>query len=297
MPDVKWVATSLVSLVVAVMVIALVAVPVIEDMNENIVNYDGSNPGYSNRFADMTGTDIDYRWASGAATLNGKSVPLGVPSIVSDKIIVRTSATGFYVYDITGEDMRIVVGQTLQVTISASGDWSITIGATEWASGTGITKVLAISSTGTIGQYATAPIKAAEGQKIYLANWAASGGDGPIRFIEVTDGTAGSNWWTPFTFTNYVPGDGTADLIEGASVTYTISYALNAEQEVGTYSGVTSTWGDSSSSNNIEYFAPINYDGATVVEEGGINTTLMGIIPLMLFIVAIMVAVRIMKGA
>lgn len=295
MADVRWIATSLVSLVVAIMVIALVAVPIIDDMGGEIGRYGGDNPGYNNKFADMSGQAVDFRWSGGISTLNGTGVPNGVPAIVSDKVIVRTSTNSFYIYDLEDMKMKIVRGAALQLTITAAGAWTATIDDVTWGSGSGVTKVLAISNNGSIGQYLSGPIKASEGQKIYLAHWDATGGNGPIRFVEATDGTAGTGWFD-FTFTNYDSSAGTADLTDGSEVAYSITYQLDAEQGIGTYSGVTSTWGESSTSTDIQYFAPINYDGS-VIEGGGINGTLLGIIPLLLFITAIMVAVRIMKGA
>ena len=296
MPDIKWVATSLVSLVVAIMVIALVAVPVVEDMEGEITKYGGDNPGYANRYADMHGQAIDFTWNGGVSTLNGKTIPNGVPAIVSDKILVRTSSNGYYIYDLDGEKMQIVRGTALHLTISAAGAWTATVGDSTWGSGTGVSKLLVISERGAIGQYDSAPVKASDGQTIYLAHWEASGGNGPIRFVECTDGTVGAQWFTQITFNNYDSSTGTATLVEGPETTYTVNYSLNSEQGIGTYSGVTSAFNDTTSTE-IQYFAPINFEGATVSGDGGINAALIGIIPLLLFIVAIMIAVRIMRDA
>lgn len=296
MPDIKWVATSLVSLVVAIMVIALVAVPVVEDMGGEITRYGGDNPGYANRYTDMHGQAIDFTWNGGVSTLNGNTIPNGVPAIVSDKILLRTSANSFYIYDFVGEKMQILRNTTLHLTITAAGAWTATVGDSTWGSGTGVSKLLVISEKGAIGQYNSAPVKASDGQTIYLAHWDATGGNGPIRFIECTDGTVGTQWFTQFTFTGYDSATGEATLIEGYETTYTVNYSLNSEQGVGTYSGVTSAFNDTTSTD-IQYFAPINFDGATVSGDGGINAALIGIIPLLLFIVAIMIAVRIMRDA
>lgn len=296
MADIKWVATALTSLVVAVIVIALVAVPVVEDIQGGIRG--GSNASPIHRFADYTGEEVELTWHNGASQLGdgtvvpSTSIPVNAetlsPNFISDKVLFRGGTSGYYLYLIDEDVMYRVVSKTPTVVIdvAANGNYTVTVNNNQLATGT-LTNVLIASPTGEIGQYST-PIKAAVDQAVYLANWHED--YGPYYLKKAINGSVSSTMIDPFNL-------GTASgvqypIVQADPITQTIEYAVS--EGFGQYSGVETTYGVDSTTDHCFIYAPIVY-GEEGSEQSGINSTLIGIIPMLLFIVAVMVAVRIIR--
>ena len=307
MPDVKWVATSLVSLVVAIIVIATVAVPVIEQQSAG-PQITGQNADYTGRFTDMSGERFTFVVnANGTAyytkSLDGTGTqyesPVSTPNlIIGNSIVIRATSVGYYLYNLTDNTLTMttaslhVYGTTVTYN-GSTGAWTLESGEIT-ASGTADFALVA-TTDGPIGSY-SGPVKTTLGQKI----WAGAYDQtqlGPIRMAEFTDGQQTGEAFPAFRWTSYDSTAGTATLVAATDIVYNVTYSVDGEtQQIGDYEGITAT-GNSATRTNILY-APITYY-STASEDGveGTNAVLLSIIPVMLFIVTVMMAVRVLQQA
>lgn len=318
MPDVKWIATSLVSLVVAIIVIATVAVPVIEEQGAG-VTISGKNTGYTARYTDMSSHDFTYTieadgTASYTLTSDGTGTKYTSPTaspgiIVGDDIIIRSGSTGYFLYYMPLDILLIATSlnntaSTIIYYTSSNHEWMIetelSLGGksatkTNYYSGTA-DFVLLSTTDGPIGQFENKAINVTLGSTVYAGAYSVSE-SGPIRMAKFTDGTKTGDVFSPFTWTNYDQSAGFADLV-AAEVSYSVSYEVTGEtQQIGKYTGLTTTYG-STTSTSYAFYAPIDYTSTSAGEDsGGTNSVLLGIVPVMLFIVAVMMAVRVLQQA
>lgn len=318
MPDVKWIATSLVSLVVAIIVIATVAVPVIEDQAGG-ATVSGKNTGYSARYTDMTGQPFTFiinpdgsayyhlgRYNDGGTQYTS---PAASPNlVVGESIIIRSGGSGYFFYALDMNEVYVVTSSVINAPavveyLGGSGnEWIAWIGndgqeaifASEGGAGTG-NKILLSTTDGPIGLFENKAVNVTLGNAVYAGAYSVSE-YGPIRMAEFTDGTKTNDVFSPFTWTNYNQSAGTATIV-AAEVSYSVSYEVTGEtQQIGKYTGLTATYG-SSTSTYCAIYAPIDYTSTSSGEDSGTNGVLLGIVPVMLFIVAVMMAVRVLQQA
>lgn len=292
--DLKAVTTGLVALIVAVMVIALVAVPVVEDATVG-ASYTGQNTGYDMRYTDASGKAVTWSWSNGSATvtIDGQtgSSPLGI-GVISDKVILRPSATGLYWYDLTDSTFATVHGtaNSATLTVAASGAYTLSVvdGETTTKTGT-ISKILVSTENGPIGHFSSG-VRATLGSTVYVGSFTNTATLGPVRMQEFRDGIEGAAWFSPWVLSG-------ESIVAGPAVSYDMTYSAQGEgQQVGVYSALTTTSGDVTTSQ-MSVYAPIDYKSTAVEGSGGINQTLLAVIPLLLFIVAVMIAVRLLRDA
>lgn len=295
--DVKYLTGGLVALIVTVIIVATVAVPIINDASQG-TSYQGSNAGADVRYTDVTGKEIVWTKTGGTATvtIDGVTVPSPIAgtgiSVISDKIILRASSTGGNWYDITSSKYASVHGAavTMTLTVTAAGAYEFTTTEDTPTTKTGtLTKILVSTADGEIGHF-VGGAKTTLGKTVYAGNFGSMDTKGPVRFQEFTNGVEGSAWFTPWNTSS-------GDIVAADPVTYDMEYSTVGEgQQVGMYSGCTTTSG-SVTSTVLDIYAPIDYKSTAVEGSGGINQTLLAVVPLLLFIVAIMVAVRLIKDA
>lgn len=290
--DIKTVTTGLVALIVTLLVVSLVAVPIVEDAS-NGTSYQGSNSGAGLLYTDMTGQAIDYQWTGGSATVNGASSPNGV-SVVSDKIILRTSSTGWYWYDLTSSSYAVVHGASSIAKLSVTAAGAYTLKATEdgtettVATGT-VSKIFVSTTTGDWGYY-TSGVTATLGSTVYAVNFGSTESQGPVRMTEFVNGNQGNDVFSPWILSS-------GSIVAGSAVTYDVTYSTTGEgQQVGHYTGQTVTSGSVTTSDQ-QWIAPVDFESTAVQGAGGINASLLAVIPLLLFVVAVMMAVRLIKDA
>ena len=289
MMDIKTITTGLVTLVVAVIVIALVAVPVIEDQAAG--KYVGNNTNPTDRYADFTGQEISWTWKAGHGSVTAgtstTSTPNATPTIISDTLVVRTtSGPQYYIYDIGGGTLTSHQGSSYQLdlTVSAAGAWEIKVNDVTYATGT-LTKLWISQASGSIGSYSS-PIHATVGSTVYIANFTDLANNGPARFASFVNGEKTGDLFTPWVVSS-------SSIVAGPEVTYSVDYEAEGDaQKIGSYEGVSTTFSDTTITT-YNFYAPVQYESTG--EAGGTNYILMSIIPMLLFIVAIMVAVRMIR--
>lgn len=290
MGNIKTVATGLVALIVTVLVVALVAVPVVEDATTG-TGYSGVNSGADARFTEMTGKAVVWTWnGNGSVSVDGGAAapsPNAVPAVISDKIIIRTSSTGLYWYDLTSNTFATVHGTTnaATLTVTAAGAYTFAIGDVT-KTGT-LTKLLISTQDGKIGHF-TNMIRSTFGEAVYLGNFTAA--NGPVRFASFVDGVQSSDLFSPWVLSGN-------SIVSAGTVSYTVDYSTQGEgQQVGVYSGSTATY-DGGSYSGMDWYAAIDYTSTAVDNGGGLNGSLLAIIPLLLFVVAVMAAIRLIRDA
>lgn len=287
--DIRTVTTGLVALIVTIMVVALVAVPIVEDATQG-TGYSGSNSGADVRYTEMTGKAVTWTWnGAGSVTVDGSTAvsPNAAPAVISDKIILRTSSTGMYWYDLTSSTYATVHGTSdaATLTVTAAGAYTFTVGETT-KTGT-LTRLLVSTQDGDIGHY-TSQVRSTFGDTVYIGNFTAS--NGPVRFASFVDGIQGADLFAPWQLSG-------GSIVAAGSVTYTVDYETQGEgQQVGLYKGSTAAY-EGGSYSGMDWYAPVDYESTAVENAGGINGTLLAIIPLLLFVVAVMMAVRLIRDA
>lgn len=287
--DIRTVTTGLVALVVAIMIVALVAVPIVEDATQG-TSFSGTNSGADARYSDLTGKAVTWTWnGTGSVTVDGNTAvsPNAIPAVISDKIIVRTSSTGMYWYDLTSSTYATVHGttDTATLTVTAAGAYTFTIDDVT-KTGT-VTKLLVSTQDGKIGHF-TGQIHSTFGSAVYIGNFTAA--NGPVRFASFVDGVQGADLFAPWVLSE-------GSIVSAGTVSYNVTYSTQGEgQQIGTYSASSVTY-DGGSYSGMSWYAPLDYKSTAVANEGGINGTLLAIIPLLLFVVAVMMAVRLIRDA
>lgn len=293
------VATSLVTLVVAVMVIALVAVPVIEDAAKG-TPYVGQNSGY----------DVAYEYVESSPTFtitnnNGTiSVTYGDktetvttdpywPVVLSNDITVRIRSDGITTYDLANSRFSALNSlATSWSMVVTSGSYTITTGSSTTYTGTIEGPCFFQWNHGKFGGFDGQP-KIGLSDKYYLAHFFGSA-DGPFRMYEATAGTLGS------AFIEMWIASGST-IVSGYTVTADIDWnVIGGNQAVGVVDGVNWTWnngGTPGTSSAYQTIASIEYESTPTGTGDDTNSILLSIIPVMLIIVAIMIAVRLVRDA
>lgn len=295
MADIRYVTGGIAALIIAVIIIATVAVPIIEDQASG-ASYRGQNSGYDVRYTDVTGKAIEWTKTGGTATVTIDGVTVESPiagtgiSVISDGIILRASSTGGNWYDITSSKYASVHGAsvTMTLTVTAAGAYTFTTTEDTPTTKTGtLTKILVSTADGPIGHF-VGGAKATLGDTVYAGNFGSMDTKGPVRFQPFVNGVQGEPWFTPWNTSS-------GDIVTADPVTYDMDYSSVGEgQQVGMYSGCTTTSG-SVTSTVLDIYAPIDYHSTAVEGSGGINQTLIAVVPLLLFVVAVMVAVRLIR--
>lgn len=301
---IETVALSLVTLVVTVIVIALVAVPVIEDSATGSP-YQGDNPGgVTAYYFDESLNFTIVRSGNNITTTIGGQTETYVQSgnvwpLVADNVFVRFNNNGTSIWENNTYHVSTVANGGDVTITCANGHLTIT-NSSQTLTDTTISFAMVKSDRGTWARYAidnaTDSFKATLGQVVYFGNLPNDTyGRGPARLYSVIDGG------TPVQIT--APYLTTAGNITNVAVTQTVDYqAVGGSQTVGDYGPVSVTWSDDDGTHTVTagyYWMPIHYESTQTSSGGatGMNSVLLGIIPVLLFIVCIMIAVRTLKEA
>lgn len=292
------IATSLVTLVVAVMVIALVAVPVIEDAAKG-TPYEGQNSGYDARYLFQETPDFVFSYVSGVPTVqvDGVTETLtitndDVPQVVSDKIVIRLRSNGITYYKLETNESFVVNNTTTPIVLTVTdGSYSLTRSGTVTATGTMDNGCFVQSSKGQYGVFAGDP-KITLDEPYYVASFFNVSTYGPFRVYEATGSTLGAAYVDAFTVSSNT-------VVGGFTVTAEIDYQeTGGNQLVGVVGGVDWSWTDGENSGTTDHryiIAPITFESTPTGTGDDTNSVLLGIIPVMLIIVAVMVAVRLIR--
>ena len=297
------VATSLVTLVVAVIVIALIAVPVVEDASKG-TPYSSENTGYDARYTLLSNPTFSLSVQGGVATMtidgNAEVIPLNAqaPIVMSDGLAVRVSSGGVTYYDLTNDTWSSLTNpDTAWLLEVTAGSWTITRGSSTAATGT-MTDCFVRTSSGTLGLFMDGSPKITLGQTYYIGGFFNGTTAGPFRLYSAVDGMVSTAKVGPF---NWATVDGQHVITENWTVTSKITYdEIGGNQAVGYVEGITWTWTNgttSGSETTTVIIADIEYTSTPLGTGGDTNSVLLSIIPIMLIIVAIMVAVRIIRDA
>ena len=294
---IEAIAGGIVALIIAFVVGALVAIPVIDDSIRG-TPYEGENLVYDYKvlYLDENPT---FTWhdagTSVTVTYGGETDTFAYSSaayiVATDKVQIRhgmnnaktiwdlDNSTSASMY---GEVILEVVNGAYTLTRTVNSEEVVTTGTIQWA--------LVPSNLGTWAHFATPSVKATLEQPVFFGNWYHPNVDGPNRLISVTDGADIESLIDPYN----------ANTSAGPTVEYQITYEESAtgNEAVGQYSKVVSTWtpaGSSTpiSSENIDTYAPLHYEStSTGGVATGTDSVLLSIIPVLLILVAIMIAVR-----
>lgn len=298
--DISKVVMGLVSLLIAIIFIALVAVPVIED-SQNGVSFDGENT-----------TSVHYEKVSGKAwsvSRTGDTITTTIGSetwsytkastewtITSDKFMLRFNNNGTSIWDFADNAYYNSINpSTNAVTVSCTAAGVMT------ATNTAETLNVSISGVGfSIIKWekgtwmrSSTPVKVTPGQEIYIGNFPLdTETTGPIRLYSVTNGQDPTALITP------VYQNGSA-LVSMPVTSLKVDYEeIGTGQVVGYYSKVTTGYtyeGTAKTTTSNYYWCPIAFESAATT-EADTNALLLSVIPVLLIIVTIMIAVR-MIGA
>ena len=304
--DISKIALGLVSLVIAVVVIALVAVPIIEDSTTG-TPYSGENNVES--YAKYIGIDETPTWSATisattlTAVVGGETYTYTYSGnqdiLFCDGFIVRTLADSkIFMWDFPSGAVHTFVVSDHNATVAmTAGSWTFTgYGINDVEStytGTGATMSMIRSNDGGwILKYGQDPgAKATLGQTVYAGNVRYNNNAtnyGPYRLDAFTDGEKTATILTPWTMSG--------NQIVAATATTTADYEqVGDPQAVGAYYGFDWTSGGSSG-DYADFFVPIAFK-STGTAEGSTNTVLLMLIPVLLLMVAIMVAVRLVREA
>lgn len=296
------VATSLVTLVVAVMVIALIAVPVVEDASRG-TPYTSENNSYDARYALLTNPTFTLTIVNGVTTVviddRSETIPVNadVPVVMCSDFVFRVRSTGTTYYNLDNNTWSSVSDSSVALTVEATaGAWTMTRGDTEIGSGT-IDNCFVRSSTGDYGVFTGSP-KITLHDTYYIGSFFNISGNGPFRLYSAQDSTVKTMIVEPF---GAATVDGQHVVNNGYTVTSKINYSqIGGNQAVGMVDSVNWTWTDGSASGsgtNTYIISAIEYTSTPLGTGDDTNSILLSIIPIMLIIVAIMVAVRIIRDA
>ena len=281
------------------MVIALVAVPVIEDAAKG-TPYTGENTGYDFRYAYQEDPSFTFTWADNVTTvtIGGVSQQITIttaqdyPVILSDSLVVRVRTSGLTYYDLVNDEYHTTNNTSNSTTVTVvNGAFTLTQGSTT-LTGT-MDSAFVLSSKGNYGAFTGDP-KITLDSSYYLASFFNTSENGPFRVYHATGSTLGSA---------YIDAFGAADnvITGGYTVTATIDYQqVGGNQAVGTVGDVSWTWNNGGASGNSDYryvLAPIEFTSTPQGTGDDTNSILLSIIPVMLIIVAIMIAVRLVRDA
>lgn len=292
--EVNKVATALVAIVITIVVIGTVAVPIVDEAVSG-TSYKGTNTNYESRYTllDSSPTFTLERASSGTITLtqggSTRTVDMsGNPAvIVSDAVAMRITSTAIVIWDF--DNGTYDVNRSMSTAISlvvSSGSYTLTIGE-DSTTGT-MSFALLKDPTGTWGVFSNQGFKTTIGQSYYIGNIYGIDRFGPTRLIQATGSQVGESIIDPVTASG-------SSAVSAGTVTYSIDYSESeGGQKVGQVSGITSSWG-SSSVSEFHAWAPLEFK-STATGDTGTDGLLLSIIPVLLIIVAIMMAVRVLRG-
>jgi len=288
--------TALVSLVVAVIVIALVAVPVIDDASRG-TPYTGQNTGADVKYDYMDNPNFTFSWASNVTTvtIGGVSETLSIttsqdyPVIISDSLVVRVRTSGLTYYDLVNDEFHTTNNTSNTTTVSVvDGAFTLTQGSTT-LTGT-MSDAFVVSAKGDYGAFTGDP-KLTLNQPYYVASFFNTDTNGPFRVYHASGDTLGAPYIDAFSAADNV-------ITGGYTVTADIDYqTVGGNQAVGSVGDVDWTWTNGTDSGTSDYryiLAPIEYT-STPGTNDDTNSILLSIIPILLIITAIMIAVRLLR--
>lgn len=290
---VQAIAVGLVGLVIAVIFVGLVAVPVVDEATHG-TPFEGTNSNYEERFTYVESEDATLTWgrSGGSVSLTYKGVTSTIPSestdvqIATDKFAIRSTATGALLWQYGTSTYTNTADADLVISLTITGgsysltyDGTTTTGTVAWA--------LFKDPNGDYGRFSSG-FKATVGQPVIMGHLYGSG-NGAYNLVTVTNGVVGDYLLEPYIFS------GTS--IAAATVSYEVDYTVVGEgQTVGSYTGMTMSY-DGTDYDTMRFYAPIDFESTASDSDGGINNTLLGIIPMLLIVVAIMIAVRLVRDA
>lgn len=300
--EVNKVATALVAIVITIVVIGTVAVPIVDEAVTG-TSYKGTNTNYESRYTllDSSPTFTLERASNGTITLtqggSTRTVNMdGNPAvIVSDALAMRVTSTAIVYWQfLDGRNFETIRDMSTSFTLTVtSGSYTLDLINTEypdgveWAAGT-MNFAMLKDPSGAWGVFTNQGFKITVGQGYYIGSIYGSERFGPTRLIEATGNQVGESIIIP------VSSSGNA-VINAPNVTYDINYIeSDGSQKVGLISGITSTWG-SNSVTEFHAWAPLDFK-STATGDAGTDGLLLSIIPVLLIIVAIMMAVRVLRG-
>lgn len=292
--EVNKVATALVAIVITIVVIGTVAVPIVDEAVTG-TSYKGTNTNYESRYTllDSSPTFTLERASGGTITLTqgGSTRTVGMDGnpavIVSDAVAMRITSTAIVIWDFSNGtyDVNRSMSTAISLVVS-SGSYTLTIGE-DSTTGT-MSFALLKDPNGTWGVFSNQGFKVTIGQSYYIGNIYGVERFGPARLIQATGSQVGESIINPVTASG-------SSAVSAGTVTYTIDYSESeGGQKVGQVSGITSSWG-SSSVTEFHAWAPLEFK-STATGDTGTDGLLLSIIPVLLIIVAIMMAVRVLRG-
>lgn len=292
--EVNKVATALVAIVITIVVIGTVAVPIVDEAVSG-TSYKGTNTNYESRYTllDSSPTFTLERASGGTITLTqgGSSRTVGMDGnpavIVSDAVAMRITSTAIVIWDFSSGTYDVNRSMSTAITLTvSSGSYTLTIGE-DTTSGS-MSFALLKDPNGTWGVFTNQGFKVSLGQSYYIGNVYGAERFGPARLIQATGDQVGESIIAPSTSSG-------GSIVSAGTVTYDISYTESeGSQKVGLVSGITTTWG-SSSVSEYHAWAPLEFR-STATGDTGTDGLLLSIIPVLLIIVAIMMAVRVLRG-
>lgn len=283
---------GLVSLVVAVVVIGLVAVPVIEDSTTG-TQIHGSNTEYADTWTyfpesptftlERSSSGITLTSGGSTRTVTGNtSIGLLSDALRFNMYSDRTSILNFDTSRITNVNDT----STAISLVVSNGSYTLTIGENEPVTGT-MDTALVRDPAGTWGRYVDKAIKITPGSTYFLSNTSTTGVPGYLALA------SGGNFES-FVINSWST-NGATTIVPGYDLEFEINYQLTGGgQVVGNVFGVTTYFNDTSS-DRVTLYAPIEFV-SSASSDGGMDGILLSIIPTLLIIVAIMVAVRLIRN-
>lgn len=286
---------GIVALLIAVLVIGLVAVPVVEDASTG-TKYTGKNTNYTDTYTYLDSSP-SFSWSRGAdfkmtLTVNGvaRDVAYGQNEeifVATDDFAIRAVWSGAQLWNYKTSTYELVLENTVTINLVVNnGAYTLTFNGTEYT-GT-ITWALMKDPQGDWGIFSS-PFRATVGQDVLIGHLYTSD-YGPMNLATAKNGAITGFLVEPYNYS------GTS--IVAAEATYSnIAYSTQGEgQIVGSYSEMTLNWGENSSSDHFRAWAPLDYESRASGESGGTNTVLLSLIPLLLIIVAVVVAARLVTN-
>lgn len=307
--DIGKITLGLVSILIAILFIALVAVPVIEDSQKG-TPYEGDNTSSNKPMAYVeegtawsvvrSGSTITTTIGSGndaqteTRTLSGTEWGL-----ISNQFMVRFQSGGTGIWDFYSSTYyNSTTPATITVTFSctAAGVLTITSNAAENPLNHTLNDVdftLMTFSKGTWCRYG-GPFNATLEQGVLYGNVPLNNDtNGPIRLYKTVDGEAPETIVSPKT---YYGTSISAASIDSQEIHYE---EIGGKQAIGSYDGVTTKFTNDGTQITTEYvlfWAPIHYQSTYEADNSDTNSVLMGVIPTILFVVTIMMAVRMISN-
>lgn len=301
--EIKTVVGSLMTLMVAVIVIALVALPVLTDVSTP--GYQGTNASPDARFTEIESAPtftmvFDSSTSVTTLTIGGQTQTLtlntNVPLLISSTLWLRNTAADVGAYfDLTNGAWKFLRnGFTVDVV---NGAVSIEDGNGNTLE-TSIGKTLVRTNDGPLGHY-TDEFRTTIGEPYYIGSFFGNTTNGPSRLYVAIGDDIESTYVSPFEAANSPAGS----IATSSEVTTTIAYReTGGDESVGVVEGVTQTWTagtaiQAGGGTALCAIAPIAYESTAEEDSDPTMDALMGVIAMLLIIVPIMVAVRILRGA